>query len=218
VVFHHGSAETTTAGSISVQLAKLATRNDVLILTCADTRHGLESGAVSGAGVTWNQAVNTAAESNMEIWYGIVVEPSMADVRIDSTLPKQGDPSFSIRMDLTEWSGLAVDQTSIVDVAIANSGEDKISTDTASPMQITTTYPIDVLVLGVSASSPATFDEPTQGPWSTIGIVDASPNALDSSWYRIVPMRTIANPMVALTTSSGGTMWAAAIAAFKVAP
>jgi hypothetical protein len=178
---------------------------------------------LTGGSVLWSPAIASAAQPSIEIWYGVVTEPSPTLLVTLNTGQPKGNKPFSIRMELTEWSGLAVDQIPAVDVVRADGDDDSDEEDTmttASPKQITTTSE-DLIVLAVSALSsaslPTTFGDPTDGPWTSIDTVGAT-TAVQKSWYRVAP-RTTLNPTVRVTVSpDAGTIWAAAVAAFKVAP
>lgn len=184
------------ATTLSATLQAAPTNGDVLILVGGGPTAPLTS--VSGGGVaTWQLAVKSTVQSNVEIWYG-VTDGSSATVTI--TLNNSTGPMW---LSVSEWTEL----TGTLDAAVGNDG----NTTPASAGPITTTTR-GLLVFGVSQFTPSNIGSPSPGVWTALQAIDGV-SVKQREWSRVEPNAGSYSASVSVSNSG----WDAAIAAFKIA-
>lgn len=185
------------ATTISATLPALPTSGNTLIMIGGGPTAPLTS--VSGGGVaTWQLAVKSTVESNVEIWYGIT-DGSSATVTL--TL---NNSTASMWLSVSEWSEL----TGALDGATGNDG----ATTPASAGPITTTTR-DLLIFGVSQFTPSNIGSPSPGAWTALQPIDGT-SVKQREWHRVEPTPGTYSASVSVSNSG----WDAAITAFKIAP
>ena len=185
-----------TATSLSVTLPNLPAAGDVLVMVGGNPHAVLDG--VSGGGVaSWTRAVYSDTNANIEIWYGVTTGAS-ATVTITCA-----SNTLSMNMSVSEWSDMAA--TGVLDAQNATSG----LTSPAKSGAITTTNAHDLLVLGVSDSSPNTFGNPGPGTWTAL--TPANGYIVQSEWYRVVSSTGTYAPTVSETAHG----WDGAVVALR---
>lgn len=183
-----------TGASLSASLPVAPTTGHLLVVIAGTPTAPLAS--VSGGGVaTWQLAVRSTVQSNVEIWYGIT-NGSSGTVIVG--LPGNTSP---IWLHVSEWSAL----TGALDGVSANDG----IMAPASAGSATTTKR-DLLMFAVSEFAPTTFGNPTPGTWTAMSPIDGL--VKQREWYRIEPTPGTYGPSVSITNGN----WDAALAAFVI--
>jgi len=194
-----GSAPNVT--TLSLELGQTSA-GDLLVMIGANTLGALTS--VTGGGVTsWSMAAGSDDYSNTEIWYGVV-----AAAAAKPRIVIKCDTTGYFRMNVTEWSGLVSSQDEVLDQASARSG----SSSPALAGAFTTTHVAELVLLGVSDYAPSSLGAPTGGAWSAMTSITVPGNYIQGSWYQVAAPGSV-SPTVQTSHD-----WAAAIAAFQVAP
>lgn len=183
--------------SLSATFSSAPTSGNVLVMIGGTPSAPLTS--VSGGGVTtWQLAVSSTIQSNVEIWYGIT-DGSSATVTI--ALTNNNSPTW---LSVSEWTNL----TGVVDDTSKN--DSSMSPANAGPVTTTTR---DLLIFGVSQFVPTTIGSPSPGVWTALQPIDGA-FVKQREWYRIEP--TAGSYSASVSVSNNG--WDAALAAFEIAP
>jgi hypothetical protein len=155
--------------------------------------------SVTGGGVaTWQLAVKSTIQSNVEIWYGIT-DGSSPTVTI--SLTNNTSPTW---LNVSEWANL----TGAVDAVAKLDGD---NTTPATAGSVTTTKR-DLLLFGVSQFLPSTFGSPTPEIWTALQPIDGF--VKQREWYRVEPTPGTYGPSVSVSSSA----WDAALVAFEIKP
>jgi len=204
VLVQQATASTAAASTVSATLTNPTTVGNLLVVVGATPEGPLKS-VTGGGAATWMLATFSATNANMEIWYGVVTASSSTPVEI----VYGGSKALEMRLNVTEWSGLATTQ-GVLDAESSQAGK----TTSASAPAITTNA-ADLIVFAAVATAPTgSFTDPSNGPWTGMTPITLSGSWTQSSWYQTLPASTAFQPMVAVP----GTAWDASIAAFKIAP
>lgn len=158
--------------------------------------------SVDGAGVVWQRASGSAANANIEIWYG------EATTGIGTAVTYTGLIQSTMGCWIGELSGLA--PSASLDGASAFFGD----TGPAAPGPFVTSHAHDLLVVGYSNFGQTTWSAPTEGPWTSVGeFTDAGRSQI--GFTQVVERAGTWNPSIDATSSD--PRWEAAAAGFKIA-
>jgi hypothetical protein len=190
------------AATLDATFSAPTTVDDLLVLIGASTDGPLQM--PSGGGVSaWTFAAGSAANANIEIWYGAVTTSSSDPVTISRS--RSGD----LRLNITEWRGFNAQQI-VLDEASKHDGT--ASPAFADPIDV---HGTDLVIFGVASSEPDNNPAtPSDGPWEPLMSIELSSLFVQSAWYQARSATTSLQPM----SSVAEIGWDAAIAAFKVAP
>jgi hypothetical protein len=185
-----------SAASLSATLPASPTSGNLIVMIGGTPAAPLTS--VTGGGIaTWQLAVKSTVEANVEIWYGIT-DGSSATVTV--ALTNNTSPTW---LSVSEWTNL----TGVIDDVDKLDGQ----SGPATAGSVTTTTR-DLLVFSLAQFTPTTIGTPAPGTWSALQPIDGS--VKQREWYRVESTPGTYGPSV--NVSNAG--WDAALVAFKIAP